>query len=281
MSQFATLAIALFVIFLSVLGFTLTNASSHIEESLVKNLQSLNPNLELTYTIDKRYGAMQFKDISFDDEALIDMLTIKYSPFGLKQKHDLKLDGIFLSGEIDINGKLLLNSLKNPKALNAFISRDLDSITINDLNFSLLSADLGGLRGVINITGKQDNDKVTWTGNIDTRQNQLELIATLTGSSDISLTDWILNFNIDNAKLERNYGKFTRVSGTASLQSAGTINANLKAGGAMIDGLPWQNARITVLGSIKAPTIDIQAMRAGEPNSTLENINFIPKTFQE
>lgn len=215
----------------------------------------------------KRIGALRYKNIVLSDEGetSIDVLTVTFNPLQWKSVKGIDIDGLFLSGELDINGKLSIKGLPEILQLPSIAGR-LEKLSLSDINFSILSAHLGGIRGTANITAHNDEQAFIWTGNVDSQQDQFELIAKFNGQVNKS-GRWVNDFEIENAKLERNYGKFTRVYGAATWSGEGQIwqrfETDLNAGGLIANRTAWKNAAITIQSTPKATKSMIAAKSAG------------------
>ena len=202
---------------------------------------------------EKKWGAIRYTNLTIgqDSENAIDTITLHFTAANLFSTtlESLEINGLYISGDVDINGNLSIKGLETSPNLKTLASLKARQIHIKNANFSILSAHFGGLRGVVNIYGQREDDAMVWTGNIDSRQEQLELIAKLNAQTNDS-GRWIADIEIENAKLERSFGKFTRVSGAS--QYAGmddtwqTLNTELNAGGFTAYDTSWQNAAITI-----------------------------------
>ena len=216
---------------------------------------------------EKRIGALRYKAIAFSEEGetSIDVLTITFSPLKWGSVKSIDIDGLFLSGELDINGRLSIKGL--PPISGIFnLTNNLETLSISDLNFSILSAHIGGIRGNANIAANREETAFVWTGNIDTRQEQLELIAKFNGQINQN-GKWFNDLEIENAKLERGFGKFTRVHGLANWngdkQRWKELRAELNSGGFIANGTAWKNAAIAIQGSPAGLKSKIEAKSAG------------------
>jgi hypothetical protein len=218
---------------------------------------------------EKRIGALRYKNIAFgtdEHETTIDTLTLTYSPLQWKQLTSIKINGVYLSGEIDMNANLSLHGMPKLSKISSHIQNSIKTISIKDLNFSVLSAHFGGIRGIINLSAQRDQNALIWSGNIDSRQDQLEIIAKINAQTNNSGT-WVTDFEIENAKLERNFGKLTRLNGiinaTGQHNEWKNLKAELTAGGFIAHKTTWQNASLTIEASPNSNQFFIAAKSSG------------------
>ena len=246
-------------------GFLALKSADFVDGKIRKSLTEYNINQQLLPEPEKRFGAIRYKNISLSEEGetAIDTLTLTFSPFNWATIESINIDGLFLSGEIDINGKL---SIKGIDKLSLNPSDKIKTISIKNANFSLLSAHLGGIRGTMNISAAREDNVLVWSGNIDSRQDQFELISKFNGQMNEN-SSWINDFEIENAKLERSTAKFTRTFGSASWQGDDTgwkkLTAELNAGGFTAKQSAWKNAGITIEANPKGIKYTIGAKSVG------------------
>lgn len=218
--------------------------------------------------IEKRIGAIRYHNLTFgsEEKTSINTLDIQYKPLLYNNIIKLSASGLFLSGELDINTNLTLKGIKNFDSIFGETKSFPDEISLKDINISLLSAHFGGIRAIANVSGQRENNAIIWTGNIDSRQNQLELIGKINAQSNNSGT-WVTDIDIENAKLERNFGKFTRVNGKVQISGKGntwnSLNAQLNAGAFITHGMSWQNANISIDASEQKSKVLIEAQSSG------------------
>jgi hypothetical protein len=254
---------------LTILAFGLLLKSTDFADSAFRNeLAKTGIPIVSIPEPEKRVGALRYKNIIFSEEheTSIDTLTITYTPLNWKQIKTITIDGLFISGELDINNKLTIANTPLFEHIQKLAPGNIESLTANDINFSILSAHFGGIRGTANISATKEQNNLTWTGNIDTRQNQLELIAKLSGQLNES-GRWFNDFEVENAKLERSFGKFTRAHGTASWTGEGVdrgaLKADLNAGAFIAYDTAWKNASITIETTPQLTKYVIAAKSAG------------------
>ncbi len=258
----------LFALMLILIG--ITTIPGTIDTRLQKSLQIYGFQTENIEKIEKRWGAIRYHNLGFgqNEENSIDRLTVYFDLSGFFQKRlkRLEIDGLYLSGDIDIDNKVSIKGYEILPDFDAIKTSGVQNFQIKNINFSFLSAHFGGLRGTANITGQQDNGAQIWTGNIDSRQDQLELIAKFNGQLNES-TKWFVDFEIENAKLERGWGKITRAHGNASWSGQSSrwekLRADINAGGFIVHNTPWENASITIDNTPKTIKTIIAAKSAG------------------
>jgi len=229
-----------------------------------------------------------------DGENTIDAITLTFTPTTpfSRDIETLEINGVYLSGDINIDGKVSLKGLETLPTLPALSQLNAKQISLKNINLSFLSAHFGGLRGVVNINGNHEDDAIIWNGTIDSRQDQLELVAKLNAQTNDS-GRWIADFEIENAKLERSFGKFTRVSGGATYAGSGhkwkSLKGELSAGGFSAYDTMWQNAAITIDATPKLTKTYISAKSSGieglelniDTTLSLKKIDWSARIFAE
>ncbi len=220
---------------------------------------------------DKRLSAIRYTNIELDasGRSYIDQMTLHYTIPDLLLGGtftSLDIKDLFLSGDVNANGDITLSGFENPSALLNINQSHIGIITLKDATLSLLSAQLGGIRIAASMQIKNEDGKTTWTGNLESIQDQLELLAKINGQI-LNDQDWQNDIEIENAKIERDIGKLTRMSGTASFYGTGKeitkITSDLKAGGMQLMQLPWQNVSIAANGTPSRLTMFISGQSVG------------------
>ncbi|MGH1399342.1 MAG: hypothetical protein ACRBCT_09025 [Alphaproteobacteria bacterium] len=211
-----------------------------------KKVQTAFNNIGITAplpTPQKFWGGLRYTDITLDEDEqnTIGQLSIAYSI------PTIIFGGTFdamLLKELSINGELNTNNTLSIAALGALPDTlPAKRVNIKDSTLSLTSANFGNFRINGDIQAQQENENITITGALSSKENHLEAItklnATVTPDGKLNAT-----IAIENGKMLRRYFKITRVSGEATLGENPTLNIN--AGGLKLLGLPWQNANITI-----------------------------------
>lgn len=258
---------AITAIFIAISLTFIFKSTDFADTAFRKNLHAYGIDPTMLPAPEKRIGALRYKDIVLSDEGetSIDALTVTFSPLQWENAQSIDIDGLFLSGELDINGKLSIKGLPTILRLPP-ITNSLKKLSFSNINFSILSAHLGGIRGTANISAHNNEQTLIWAGNIDSQQDQLELIAKFNGQLNQS-GRWVNDFEIENAKLERNYGKFTRAYGTATWSGENTtwqrFEADLNPGGLIANGTAWKNGAITIQSTPTLTKATIAAKSAG------------------
>lgn len=203
-----------------------------------------------------RFGALRYADIPLDkdEKSFIDTLTITYNPLHLiTSKHFKQVDiyGLALSGEMNRTGQLTFSGLENLKHLSG--TDAIGTLTLKNATFSILSAHLGGIRLTTDLqTQNKPDGTSSWTGHIQSKQDQLTLIAKLNGKK-AAQGKWDSTLEIENGKIERSIGKATRIHGLITMRSDDHapfyIQGDLRAGGINLHNTPWHNAAITLNGT--------------------------------
>ncbi|MFK7839173.1 MAG: hypothetical protein AB8B83_02485 [Bdellovibrionales bacterium] len=202
---------------------------------------------------ENKWGGVRFKNLKFGDQQQnsIDQTTFYYNALNIFNKtlEKIELNNVYVSGNINIDGQISINGMPQIPTLNELSPHQFNEISIKNLNVSFLSAHFGGMRGIINLNAINSGDIMTWNGNIDSRQDQIEIIAKINAQTRQN-SQWIIDIDIENAKLERNFGKFTRVHGSINAQGnknqLKTFNTSLNAGAFNTYNTKWQNASITI-----------------------------------
>jgi len=253
----------------------------HIQKQLINNGFVIS-NIENT---EKRIGAIRYNNIQLDtqEQSSIQQLTIKYDPLNWKNIKSISIDNMFLSGEIDVDKTLQITGIEKIDLPALIKTIPAKSITAKNVNISILSAHLGGIRGTINASATMQNDNQIWTGNITTKQDQFELIAKFNAQYNQSGA-WFGELEVENTKLERSDLKLTRVNGMVEFKGINNqwreTNTNLTAGGMFLYNTPWQNTSINVTKTPAITDTIISAKSAGAENLELsvEHKNTSDKT---
>lgn len=276
-----TIAIA-FLLLVSFAGIGLLIAvdklPSHAHEKFQSQIRALGFTDLTLPAPEKRLSAIRYSNIELDAEgrSVIDTLTVHYGIFDMlfgEKIRRVDIGNFYLSGEINTDGKLSLSGLPNPAALMNLHKSRIQNINLKNMTLSVLTAQLGGIRAAFNIQILNSADEMSWTGNFESVQSQLELIAKITGAMQ-SDSEWQTDIEIENAKIERDIGKITRMSGMMSLYGNGfditRITSDMKAGGMTLMDLPWQNVSVSLNGIpaqlntfISAESIGINGLELG------------------
>ncbi len=205
---------------------------------------------------EKRLSAIRYSNVELDTKgrSVLGTMTVHYSVFDILLRGEIKrvdIENFYLSGDLDTQGTLNLSGLPNPAALMKLHQSAIQNINLKNMTLSVLTAQLGGIRTSFNIQILNTPAEMSWTGNIQSIENQLELIAKMTGAMRTQ-NEWQTEIEVENAKIERDIGKITRMSGMVSLYGNGfditKIVSDLKAGGMTLMDLPWQNVSISLSG---------------------------------
>ena len=267
----------LLILLISIAGlayFTLIKSPDLIDNHFQSTLKENGFQIKNIEKIEKRFGVIRYHNITLGEEekSAIELLDIHYKPLLLNKIIALKISGIYLSGDIDINGRATIQGIKNGsisiRALNALPAE----ISLKNINLSFLSAHFGGIRAKANLTAQREKSSLKWNGNIDSRQDQLEIIAKLSGQMNHTGA-WLNDIEIENAKLERNIAKFTRTNGQINLEGNTDqwlrLNANLNAGGFITHNTTWQNANINISATPDEKSLLVTAKSSGIPDLEL------------
>jgi len=216
--KIARISAILILVIIITMGAAIFLSPNAVDKSFQNTLKDNGFEITNIGAIEKRIGAIRYTEIALgaEEKSSINTLTIKYKPLFLNKIKSIKIGQSFLSGNIDIHGKLTINGLKSPQKLTQLTNSSLQNISIQNLNISILSAHFGGIRGTANATAQRKENALIWNGTIDSRQDQLELIAKINAQTNDSGT-WVADMDIENAKLERSFGKITRVNGALSI----------------------------------------------------------------
>ena len=282
---FGLILLALSFAYYSVFSWLPTSAESRLTDEL----RELGFSITQLPKPETRIGGLRYHEIDLDPEgrSYIESLTVHYALWDMlahKKFKALDLKNIYLSGDLNANNTLNLAGINNPEKLINLNAASFQTVNIQNMTLSLLTAQLGGIRLTGNMQIINEDEEMRWTGFIESKQNQLELIAKLTGSMRPNL-EWYTDIEIENGKIENDIGKITRLSGYVSFFGQKTtitkITSDLKAGGMEIMGLPWQNASITANGApndlslfISGRSLGVDELELGFEGK-LQNENFL------
>lgn len=258
MRSFAITSLILFVIFFAagLYGvFVLSQDLAH------EKTQRLFEKAGLTGAVfpapEVRYGVIRYKNAPLDEEqfSTIKTLDIHYNPVNLLLSGEIQsveISGINLTGEL-LPGGILTMAGWDDAAVHALNIKTLNikRLEIRDARLSLLTPDLGGLNITFDLQARRQGARTELKGRLASRQKALGFTAGFSGHITRQGL-WQSDFEIEQAKFELPNIKASRVAGTLRLSGQPSqppqILSELRAGGFVLNGLPWQNASGTIQG---------------------------------
>lgn len=256
--KIATIFISLILVIATIIyGIAFSLIPTNAQKSLKTELQNLGFNIAPLPSPETRIGGLRFHDIDLDPEgrSSIENLTIHYNAWDIITRGTFKaldIQNMVLSGNIDKDGNLSITGMPTPAQIINLKNISTQTINIQNATISLLTAQLGGIRFSIDAQILDKKNEITWTGLLKSEQNQLELVTKMTGSMKHSGI-WQTDIEIENGKIERDFGKITRLSGYTSIYADNLIikkiTSDIKSGGMTLMDLPWQNIALTANGT--------------------------------
>lgn len=244
---------------------------SRADKTFRKHLETMGFDAATLPEPEKRLHAIRYRDVSFDSEerSAIDAITLEYSlpELLLKGKIDtITLNGVYLSGTFDRTETLTIEGIDKLSPVFSAKKNRFNDLSIKNATLSLLTAQLGGVRIMLDAHLQHEEDGYAITGNIESKQSQFEFFSKLQGKIAPGGA-WTADFDIQGAKLERSTFKVTRASGMARLIGTGLqteeISTQIRAGALTLADTPWQNANITANGAPKDLSIFVEAKSGG------------------
>lgn len=221
----------------------------------------------------KKGGTLEYTDIALDKDAFstIGKITIRSGWMGGWKS--IEIENIDLTGEIKDGLEISIAGWNrdhvNSKKLN-LASHPL--LSIKDASIALLSPTVGGIDLKFEAQFRPKGKDWEFQGRLDGAQSQLSYKASANGT----LTRegfWQSLIEVEQAKFALGLIKGTRISGQIEISGHSledsTILGDLQAGGFNILNLPWENASLTLDGSLAKTGMTISATSAG-----IEGIEF-------
>lgn len=233
-------------------------------------------------------GRAIYQDIAFDEKrfSTLKKLTIAYNPIKLVlfgQVEQIRIEGLDLTGELTPRGQVIIAGWNKPKSLH--LPMKTANIEIENARLSLLSEELGGITLQLSAQLRPQPRTLTLQGRLKAEQRQLSIDANLEGQiTDEGFGD--LRMEIEQGKFIMDTLRATRLAGLINISGQNIkdvrLLGELEAGGLNVAGLPWQEAALTLEGTVHAPRMILAAKSAGveglELGLTISNIR-TPQRF--
>ncbi|MBX2834341.1 MAG: YdbH domain-containing protein [Micavibrio sp.] len=221
---------------------------------------------------ERGWGKISYRKISLDKEGFstLDRISAGFTPFTFPlSKHfsRLEVEGLTLIGEINESGLVSIAGQSvtpiDSITANMFHGKDL---LVKNAQITLKSERSGGIS--LQIDGQSNSTKNGAELRFDliNTQRQMRYQAKVTAKINHAL-NWEADAEITDIRLDTPTIKATRASGELKIIGTGEnppqINGELRAGNAIMAGLPWDNPAITLQGNALTPSIIIGTKAAG------------------
>lgn len=247
--------IAAFLFLLCVLAFIVAPKLAH--SKVVSGLAAAGFNTKFILKPQFAYGAILYKDVTFDQDAFSTVKYIKatYSPLMLVltgKFSDLDIINMDISADWADEKMTSLRFVgwTPPADLSNVPLTTFKHITFTKARLSMLTQNAGGLSIFFDLHSTRNGKKTEYQGNIKSEQKFLSLIANSNGV--VEGPRWYNDIEIIDGKFEVPSGDFkaSRLSGWLNIAGGAKqpikIMSQLRAGGITIYDLPWQAASSTL-----------------------------------
>ncbi|MCB9983122.1 MAG: YdbH domain-containing protein [Rhodospirillales bacterium] len=258
---------------IGVTGYAWLNAPRQLETGLQQALKKAGFENYTLPSAQKKLGQSLYSEITLDPDrfSTVKTLRISYSPLKLllfKKIDSIELTGLDLTGELTPQGQIsIAGKTRNENTISLLQTlKTAKNIEIKNARLSLLSQQWGGITIELDAQLRNRRSNTDIQGRVKATQSQLSLNANMEGQ----ITDegfWDLRMELEQGKFALENLKATRLAGIINISGSnlGDIRllGELESGGLNVMGFPWQEAAITIDGSVHEPRMILAAKSTG------------------
>jgi hypothetical protein len=221
----------------------------------------------------KKSGALQYSNIALDKDSFSTIGRIKLKRSWSGGWNEIEIENVDLTGELHEGLQIALAGWdKNNISTKNLFLKSSPIISIKNARLSLLNEEIGGITLNFDLQIRPKGDDWEFQAGLKGAQSQLSYEASANGS----ITDqgfWQAAIDVPQTKFSLGLIKGSRVSGTINVSGykleSSEILGELQAGGLSVLNLPWDDASVTLDGTLDKTRMILSAKSAG-----LEGIEF-------
>lgn len=215
----------------------------------------------------KKSGALVYNNIALDKDSFSTIGSIKLKGGWFGGWKEIEIENVDLTGELQNGLQIALAGWnKNNIHTQGLFLKSSPVLSVKNARLSLLSEEIGGITLNFDLQLRPKGDDWEFQAGLKGAQSQLSYEASANGSITRE-GFWQAAIDVPQAKFALGLIKGSRVTGNINLSGhrldSSEILGELQAGGLTVLNLPWDDASVTLDGTLEKTRMILSAKSAG------------------